>query len=82
MLRVLHPEVKPAVDTPSGIVVAPGATKVAADAPLPAGAAAQGQAVLVDGLPGVVSWREDGTALPVLPFAVLRHGRPARQAAA
>ncbi len=70
LLRVLHPEVKLTVDTPSGVVVALGATKVAAGAPLSAGAAAQGRAVLVDGLPGVVSWREDGTALSVLAFTV------------
>ncbi|MFE3386580.1 sigma-70 family RNA polymerase sigma factor [Streptomyces anulatus] len=70
LLRVLHPEVKLAVDTPSGTVVALGATKVAAGAHLSAGAAAQGRAVLVDGLPGVVSWREDGTPLSVLAFTV------------
>ncbi|MFI1249285.1 sigma-70 family RNA polymerase sigma factor [Streptomyces anulatus] len=70
LLRVLHPEVKLTVDTPSGVVVALGATKVAAGAHLSAGAAAQGRAVLVDGLPGVVSWREDGTALSVLAFTV------------
>ncbi|KQX31070.1 RNA polymerase subunit sigma-70 [Streptomyces sp. Root63] len=70
LLRVLHPEVKLTVDTPSGTVVALGATKVAAGAHLSAGAAAQGRAVLVDGLPGVVSWREDGTPLSVLAFTV------------
>lgn len=70
LLRVLHPEVKLTVDTPSGVVVALGATKVAAGAHLSAGAAAQGRAVLVDGLPGVASWREDGTALSVLAFTV------------
>lgn len=36
----------------------------------PPAAAAQGRAVLVDGLPGVVSWREDGTPLSVLAFTV------------
>ncbi|MFH8686655.1 sigma-70 family RNA polymerase sigma factor [Streptomyces anulatus] len=71
LLRVLHPEVKLTVDTPSGIVVALGATKVAVGAHLSAGAAAQGRAVLVDGLPGVVSWREDGTPLSVLAFTVV-----------
>lgn len=70
LLRVLHPEVNLTVDTPSGTVVALGATKVAAGAHLSAGAAAQGRAVLVDGLPGVVSWREDGTPLSVLAFTV------------
>lgn len=43
LLRVLHPEVKLTVDTPSGTVVALGATKVAAGAHLSAGAAAQGE---------------------------------------
>ncbi|MFJ1785034.1 sigma-70 family RNA polymerase sigma factor [Streptomyces anulatus] len=71
LLRVLHPEVKLTVDTPSGVVVALGATKVAAGAPLSAGAAAQGRAVLVGGLPGVVSWREDGAPLSLLAFTVV-----------
>ncbi|MGQ4718837.1 sigma-70 family RNA polymerase sigma factor [Streptomyces anulatus] len=71
LLRVLDPEVKLTVDTPSGVVVALGATKVAAGAHLSAGAAAQGRAVLVDGLPGVVSWREDGTPLSILAFTVV-----------
>ncbi|MGC5531067.1 sigma-70 family RNA polymerase sigma factor [Streptomyces sp. SR-10] len=71
LLRVLDPEVKLTVDTPSGVVVALGATKVAAGAHLSAGAAARGRAVLVDGLPGVVSWREDGTPLSILAFTVV-----------
>ncbi|MFD4234648.1 sigma-70 family RNA polymerase sigma factor [Streptomyces sp. NPDC058542] len=70
LLRVLDPEVKLTVDTPSGVVVALGATKVAAGAQLSAGAAAQGRAVLVNGSPGIVSWREDGTPLSVLAFTV------------
>ncbi|MDQ0752261.1 RNA polymerase sigma factor (sigma-70 family) [Streptomyces africanus] len=71
LLRVLHPEVELTVDTPSGVVVTLGATKVAAGAQLSAGAAAQGRAVLVDGLPGFVSWHEDGTPLSVLAFTVV-----------
>ncbi|MFJ9884501.1 sigma-70 family RNA polymerase sigma factor [Streptomyces sp. NPDC091287] len=71
LLRVLDPEVKLTVDTPSGVVVALGATKVAASAHLSSGAAAQGRAVLVGGLPGVVSWREDGTPLSLLAFTVV-----------
>ncbi|MGW7091752.1 sigma-70 family RNA polymerase sigma factor [Streptomyces sp. NPDC054874] len=71
LLRVLDPEVKLTVDTPSGVVVALGATKVAAGAHLSSGAAAQGRAVLVGGLPGVVSWREDGTPLSLLAFTVV-----------
>ncbi|GGX43963.1 DNA-directed RNA polymerase sigma-70 factor [Streptomyces chryseus] len=71
LLRVLDPEVKLTVDTLSGVVVALGATKVAAGARLSAGAAAQGRAVRVNGLPGIVSWREDGTPLSVLAFTVV-----------
>ncbi|MFE0132509.1 sigma-70 family RNA polymerase sigma factor [Streptomyces sp. NPDC059037] len=71
LLRVLDPEVKLTVDTPSGVVVALGATKVASGAQLSAGAAAQGRAVLVNGLPGIVSWHEDGTPLSVLAFSVV-----------
>ncbi|MFH8370463.1 sigma-70 family RNA polymerase sigma factor [Streptomyces sp. NPDC018031] len=70
LLRVLDPEVKLTVDTPSGVVVTLGATKVAAGARLSAGAAAQGRTVLVDGAPGIVSWREDGTPLSVVAFTV------------
>ncbi|MEU9307555.1 hypothetical protein [Streptomyces sp. NPDC048256] len=47
-----------------------GATQVAAGAQLSAGAAARGRAVLVGGLPGLVSWREDGSALSVMAFTV------------
>ncbi|MEU5894931.1 sigma-70 family RNA polymerase sigma factor [Streptomyces venezuelae] len=70
LLRVLDPDVKLTVDTPSGTVVALGATKVATGARLSASAAAQGRAVRVNGLPGIVSWREDGTPLSLLAFTV------------
>ncbi|MEY9874190.1 RNA polymerase sigma factor (sigma-70 family) [Streptacidiphilus sp. MAP12-33] len=70
LLRVLDPEVRLTVDTPGGVVVTLGATKVAAGAQLAAGAATLGRAALVGGLPGVVSWREDGTPLSVLAFTV------------
>ncbi|WP_371580054.1 sigma-70 family RNA polymerase sigma factor [Streptomyces sp. NBC_01314] len=70
LLRVLDPEVKLTVDTPSGVVVTLGATKVAAGAQLSASAATQGRTVLVNGLPGIISWREDGTPLSVLAFTV------------
>ncbi|WP_089107653.1 sigma-70 family RNA polymerase sigma factor [Streptomyces hyaluromycini] len=70
LLRVLHPEVKLTVDTPSGMVVTLGATEVAAGAQLSASAATHGQPMLVNGLPGVVTWRGDGTPLSVLAFAV------------
>ncbi|WP_328868831.1 sigma-70 family RNA polymerase sigma factor [Streptomyces sp. NBC_00287] len=71
LLRVLDPEVKLTVDTASGVVVTLGATKVASGAQLSAGAAAQGRAVLVGGLPGIISWREDGTPLSVVAFTVV-----------
>ncbi|MFD6278607.1 sigma-70 family RNA polymerase sigma factor [Streptomyces sp. NPDC060209] len=74
LLRVLDPEVKLTVDAPSGVFVTLGATKVATGAQLSAGAAAQGRAALVNGLPGIISWREDGTPLSVLAFTVV-HGR-------
>jgi RNA polymerase sigma factor (sigma-70 family) len=71
LLRVLDPEVKLTVDTPGGVVVILGATKVAAGARLSAGVAARGRAVLVNGLPGIMSWREDGTPLAVIAFTVV-----------
>jgi RNA polymerase sigma-70 factor (ECF subfamily) len=71
LLRVLDPEVRLTVDTPDGVVVTLGATKVAAGAQLSAGAAARGRAVLVNGLPGIVSWREDGAPLSVIAFTVV-----------
>ncbi|MEW2393699.1 sigma-70 family RNA polymerase sigma factor [Streptomyces venezuelae] len=70
LLRVLDPEVRLTVDTPSGPVVALGATKVATGARLSASAAAQGRAVRVNGLPGYVSWSEDGAPLSLLAFTV------------
>ncbi|GAA4592287.1 sigma-70 family RNA polymerase sigma factor [Planotetraspora phitsanulokensis] len=73
LLRVLDPEVRLTVDTPDGVVVILGATKVAAGAAtrVATGAAARGRAVLVNGLPGFVSWREDGTPLSVIAFTVV-----------
>ncbi|MFD8692998.1 sigma-70 family RNA polymerase sigma factor [Streptomyces sp. NPDC059651] len=71
LLRVLDPEVELTVDTPSGVVVTLGATQVAAGAQLSASAATQGRTVLVNGLPGIISWREDGTPLSVLAFTVV-----------
>ncbi|MEU5690068.1 RNA polymerase subunit sigma-70 [Streptomyces venezuelae] len=70
LLRVLDPEVRLTVDTPSGPVVVLGATKVATGARLSASAAAQGRAVRVNGLPGYVSWSEDGAPLSLLAFTV------------
>ncbi|MFC4591962.1 sigma-70 family RNA polymerase sigma factor [Sphaerisporangium corydalis] len=70
LLRVLDPQVRLTADTPHGEVVILGATEVIANARFGAGAAARGRAVLVDGLPGLVSWREDGTPLSVIAFTV------------
>ena len=71
LLRVLDPEVRLTAETPDGEVITLGATNVAAGAQLGAGAAARGRAVLVNGLPGVVSWRADGSPLSVLAFTVV-----------
>ncbi|MDN3353422.1 sigma-70 family RNA polymerase sigma factor [Actinomadura sp. DC4] len=68
LLRVLDPEVRLTVDGGAAVVL--GATEVAANARLSAGAAARGRPVLVNGLPGVVSWRADGTPLSVIAFTV------------
>jgi RNA polymerase sigma factor (sigma-70 family) len=70
LLRVLDPAVRLTVGTPGGVVVVLGASKVAAGAQLSAGAAARGRAVLVNGLPGIVSWRADGSPLSLIAFTV------------
>ncbi|WHM36504.1 sigma-70 family RNA polymerase sigma factor [Streptomyces sp. BPTC-684] len=70
LLRVLDPEVKLTVDTPAGVFVTLGATEVAAGAKLSASAATLGHSALVNGLPGVISWNQDGTPLSVLAFTV------------
>ncbi|MEU7878936.1 sigma-70 family RNA polymerase sigma factor [Microbispora bryophytorum] len=72
LLRVLDPEVKLTADTPGGVVVVLGATEVAtgAQSRVAAGAAVRGRAVLVNGLPGYVSWRADGTPLSVMAFTI------------
>ncbi|MEU6430311.1 sigma-70 family RNA polymerase sigma factor [Microbispora sp. NPDC046973] len=73
LLRVLDPEVKLTADTPGGVVVVLGATEVATGAQrrLVAGGAVRGRAVLVNGLPGMVTWREDGTPLSLMAFTVV-----------
>jgi RNA polymerase sigma-70 factor (ECF subfamily) len=70
LLRVLDPDVRLTVDTPNGVVVTLGATAVAAGARMVSGAVARHRAVLVNGLPGYVSWREDGTPLSIISFTV------------
>jgi RNA polymerase sigma factor (sigma-70 family) len=70
LLRVLDPEVRLTADRPDGPVIIIGATKVAARAKFGAAAAARGRTVLVDGLPGMMSWREDGSVFSVMAFTV------------
>jgi RNA polymerase sigma-70 factor (ECF subfamily) len=70
LLRVLDPDVRLTVDTPNGVVVTLGATAVAAGARTVSSQVARHQAVLVNGLPGYVSWREDGTPLSIISFTV------------
>ncbi|GAA0943619.1 sigma factor-like helix-turn-helix DNA-binding protein [Actinocorallia libanotica] len=70
LLRVLDPNVKLTVDTPDGVVVTLGATAVAAGARMFSGQAARHRPVLVDGVPGHMSWRPDGTPLSVIAFTV------------
>jgi RNA polymerase sigma factor (sigma-70 family) len=72
LLRVLDPEVRLTIDTADKQVIVLGATRVAAGAQVGAGAAAMARAVLVSGLPGIVSWREDGTVLSVMSFTVVK----------
>ncbi|MEU4742234.1 sigma-70 family RNA polymerase sigma factor [Actinosynnema sp. NPDC023658] len=70
LLRVLDPDVELTVDRSEGVVVVLGATTVATRARFAARAASVGRPVLVDGLPGVVSWKPDGTPLSVMAFTV------------
>ncbi|MFI6299294.1 sigma-70 family RNA polymerase sigma factor [Nonomuraea sp. NPDC050790] len=70
LLRVLDPEVKLTVDTPGGVVVTLGATEVAAGARRFSGEIARQRPVLVNGIPGHMSWRPDGTPLSVIAFTV------------
>lgn len=70
LLRVLDPDVKLTVDTPDGVVVTLGATKVAAGARMFSGEVARQRPVLVNGIPGHMSWGPDGTPLSVIAFTV------------
>ncbi|MDI6101397.1 hypothetical protein QLQ12_22530 [Actinoplanes sp. NEAU-A12] len=58
------------VDTPGGLVVTLGATRVAAGAGMFSGEAARHRSVLVNGVPGHMSWRLDGTPLSVIAVTV------------
>ncbi|MFL9684693.1 MULTISPECIES: sigma-70 family RNA polymerase sigma factor [Streptomyces] len=70
LLRVLDPDVRLTVDTSDGTVVTLGATKVAAGARMFSGEAARSRPVRVDGAPGHMSWRPDGTPLSLIAFTV------------
>jgi RNA polymerase sigma-70 factor (ECF subfamily) len=71
LLRVLDLDVRLTVDTADGVAVTIGATNVAAGARMASGAAVRGRAVLVNGLPGFVAWRENGTPISVAAFTVV-----------
>lgn len=70
LLRILDPNVKLTVDTPDGVAVSIGATEVAAGARMFSGQVARTRPVLVNGVPGHMSWRPDGTPLSVIAFTV------------
>ncbi|MGA5295227.1 sigma-70 family RNA polymerase sigma factor [Streptomyces koyangensis] len=70
LLRVLDPNVKLAVDTSDGMVVTLGATKVASGARMFSGDVARHRPVLVNGIPGHISWRPDGTPLSLIAFTI------------
>ncbi|MGW2675705.1 hypothetical protein [Streptomyces sp. NPDC001436] len=57
--------------TPAGVTVVLGATKIAAGARPAAGGTGPRWTALVNGLPGVVSWGEDGSPLSVPAFTVV-----------
>ncbi|MFG2075339.1 sigma factor-like helix-turn-helix DNA-binding protein [Nonomuraea maritima] len=71
LLRVLDPDVRLTAETPGGVFVTLGATKVAGGARMSGGAAVRWRAVLVDGRPGIVSWRADGSPLSLVAFTVV-----------
>ncbi|MGV9837774.1 sigma-70 family RNA polymerase sigma factor [Nocardia niigatensis] len=70
LLRVLDPDVRLTAHTPGGVFVALGATEVATRASSFSGAITHHQPVLVDNLPGYISWHEDGTPLSVISLTV------------
>ncbi|MGW8989834.1 sigma-70 family RNA polymerase sigma factor [Streptomyces zhihengii] len=70
LLRVLDPNVKLTVDTSDGMVVTLGSTKVAYGARMFSREAARTRPVLVNGIPGHLSWHPDGTPLSLIAFTV------------
>ncbi|MBL1073742.1 sigma-70 family RNA polymerase sigma factor [Nocardia sp. 2] len=71
LLRVLDPNVKLTVDTAGGVVVTLGATEVAAGARMFSGEVARHRPILLNGMPGNMSWRADGSPLSVFAFTVV-----------
>ncbi|NUR90734.1 MAG: sigma-70 family RNA polymerase sigma factor [Nonomuraea sp.] len=71
LLRVLDPDVRLTAGTADGVKVTLGATGVAARARMAGTEARRARAVLVNGLPGLVSWREDGSVLSLMAFTVV-----------
>ncbi|MFC9268694.1 sigma-70 family RNA polymerase sigma factor [Streptomyces zhihengii] len=70
LLRVLDPNVKLTVDTSDGMVVTLGSTKVAYGARMFSREVARTRSVLVNGIPGHLSWHPDGTPLSLIAFTV------------
>ncbi|GIF62452.1 DNA-directed RNA polymerase sigma-70 factor [Asanoa ishikariensis] len=70
LLRVLDPDVRLTADTADGATVTIGATEVAAGARFGAQDGARGRGVLVNGRPGFLAWRADGSPLTLLAFVV------------
>ena len=71
LLQVLDPDVRLTADTADGVFVTIGATEVAAGARFGASEGARGRGVLVDGRPGFLAWRADGSPLTLLAFTVV-----------
>jgi RNA polymerase sigma-70 factor (ECF subfamily) len=71
LLRVLDPDVRLTADTADGVSVTIGATEVAAGARFGASEGGRGRRVLVDGRPGFLAWRADGSPLTLLAFTVV-----------
>ncbi|MFD3508669.1 sigma-70 family RNA polymerase sigma factor [Nocardia sp. NPDC058666] len=70
LLRVLDPNVKLTVDTAGGRVITLGATEVATGARMFSGEVARHRPVLVNGIPGQMSWQPDGHPLSIITFTV------------
>lgn len=71
LLRVLDPDVVWRVHTSRGVTVRLGASELARQAALGRRAKTVARRVDVDGMPGVMAWREDGTPLAVMACVVV-----------